>query len=281
MVWQEMGRESAATGSIAMRVALSIEHFEPSRGGGETFARNFARMLRQEGHEVHVFTLSWDAAEEGFIYHQIPKPSQLRRFAFARRARKMLAAERFDLIHGFGKSIYMDILRPGGGVHRAWQDHEVRSSKGKAAKLKRRIKQWGSLDQQLVLRLEKLQFGPGRKHLIIAVSRLVRDEIIRHYGCEPERIRVIHNGANLAAFTPQMRQHHRAPVRSELGLKPDEIALLFVGHNFQRKGLQALIRALPLLRRTGRSFRLVVVGQGERDPCDRLASLLGVSRLIH
>ncbi len=32
-----------------MKIALTIEHFEPRRGGGETYCRNFARMLLEAG----------------------------------------------------------------------------------------------------------------------------------------------------------------------------------------------------------------------------------------
>ncbi len=266
-----------------MKIALTIEHFEPGRGGGETYARNFARLLLKEGHEVHVFALSWDRSEKGPIFHQIPPPPMRlwRRYFFATRARNLVSEGRFDIIHGFGKSICMDVFRPGGGVHRAWMAHELRATTGGLARLGARLRQAFSVDQRLVLRLERSQFGPGGRHQIVAVSRLVRDEIIRYYGCEPERIAVVYNGVDLAKFNLSLREEFRGPVRSELGLEPDDVMLLFLGHNFKRKGLHALIRALPFLRGRGTRFRLVVVGKGRRLLCDRLARELGVSGLVH
>ena len=265
-----------------MKIALTIEHFEPSRGGGETYCRNFARMLRAEGHEVHVFAFTWDAAERDFVFHRIPSPPRrvFRRYFFAKNAQKLVTQEEFDIIHGFGKSIHMDVFRPGGGVHKAWMKHHVRATDGALGKLGVRLKQLVSIDQRLVLKLEKLQFGPGGRHHIVAVSNFVRAEIIKNYGCEPERITVVHNGANLAKFTPDIRGKFRAETRRELGLDHDEIMLLFLGHNFKRKGLHALIRALPYLKERDRRFRLVVVGRGRRKPCDRLAAALGVTDLV-
>lgn len=265
-----------------MKIALTIEHFEPLRGGGETYCRNFARMLLAEGHEVHVFAFSHDEAEKGFVFHRIPLPARgiLRRYFFAVRAAKLVRKHDFDIIHGFGKSIYMDILRPGGGVHRAWMEHNLRATDGFFSRLGIRFKQLASIDQRLVLHLEKIQFGPGRKHHIIAVSNLVRDEIIRHYGCEPRRIHVVHNGANLEKFTPGLRARFRADTRRELGLDDDEVALLFLGHNFKRKGLHALIRALPFLEPKKVPFRVIVVGKGRKKFCDRLAGRLGVAGRI-
>ena len=265
-----------------MKIALTIEHFEPRRGGGETYCRNFARMLKNEGHEVHVFAFSWDERETGFIFHRISAPPRklFRRHFFALRAREMVMAEKFDIIHGFGKSITMDVFRPGGGVHRAWMEHHLRATPGVFPRLALRLRQATSLDQRLVLRLERAQFGPGGRHHIIAVSRLVESEIRRWYGCEPERIHVVYNGANLHQFTADVRQRFRAETRRRLGLDDDELALLFLGHNFKRKGLHALIRALPFLKGHDRRFRVVVVGKGRRAPCDRLAERLGVADLI-
>ncbi len=187
------------------------------------------------------------------------------------------AQERFDIIHGFGKSVHMDIFRPGGGVHRAWMAHNLRATDGFLRKLAVRFKQFTSIDQRLVLRLERMQFGPGGRHQIIAVSNLVRAEIIRHYGCEPERIHVVHNGANLKQFSDDIRERFRSDTRRQLGLAENEIALLFLGHNFKRKGLHALIRALPFLREKETPFRVIVVGKGRRSLCDRLAAELGVT----
>lgn len=263
-----------------MKVALSIEHFEPRRGGGETYCRNFARMLMERGHEVHVYAFTWDEEEKGPIYHRLPTPplKLFRRYAFAMRAKEQLERESFDVIHGFGKSVYMDVFRPGGGVHRAWMEHEVRATDGLLPKVHARLRQALSLDQRLVLKLERMQFGPGGRHHIVAVSNLVKDEMVHWYGCEPERISVVHNGANLSKFTLDIREKHREGTRRELGLN-DEVMLLFLGHNYKRKGLHALIRALPMLKGKAK-FRLVVVGKGRRGPCDKLAQELGVSELI-
>lgn len=265
-----------------MKIALTIEHFEPQRGGGETYCRNFARMLLKEGHEVHIFAVTHDEAEKGFIFHRVPLPPRRlwRRYFFAVRAEKLVRQEDFDIVHGFGKSIYMDVFRPGGGVHRAWMAHNLRATHGLLPRLGVRLKQLTSIDQRLVLHLEKRQFGPGERHHIVAVSKLVRAEIIRHYGCEPERIHVVYNGANLGIFTSDLRERFREEMRRGLGLAENEIALLFLGHNFKRKGLHALIRALPLLREKQIPFRLIVVGKGRRRPCNQLADALGAANLI-
>jgi len=204
----------------------------------------------------------------------------LRDYSWALRTRDLLLKDRFDIIHGFGKSIYMDTFRPGGGVRRAEFEYKARRARGAAGRAWNRLRNMTRLQHQLLLRLERRQFAPGRAHHIIAVSRMVGSEITQYYRCEPERITIIHNGADLARFTPDLREKLRKPARQELGLPEDEIMVLLVGHNYKRKGVRFLIRALPLLRRLGKPFRVVVVGRGRPAPCDRLARRLGVGDLI-
>jgi UDP-glucose:(heptosyl)LPS alpha-1,3-glucosyltransferase len=204
----------------------------------------------------------------------------LRDYSWALRTRDLLLKEKFDVIHGFGKSVCMDVYRPGGGVRRAELEYKARMAKGAARRAWVRFRNGMRPQHQLLLRLEKIQFAPGGAHEIIAVSHMVRSEIMQYYHCEPERITVIHNGADLARFTPDLRERLRKPARQELGLSDNEIMLLLVGHNYRRKGVPFLIQALPPLRGLGMPFRAVVVGQGRRTPCDRLARKLGVSDLI-
>jgi UDP-glucose:(heptosyl)LPS alpha-1,3-glucosyltransferase len=204
----------------------------------------------------------------------------LRDYSWALRTRDLLLKEKFDIIHGFGKSVYMDIYRPGGGVRRAELEYKARLAGSAVGRAWVRFRNGMRPQHRLLLRLERIQFGPGGAHEIVAVSHMVRNEIMQYYGCEPERITVVHNGADLARFTPELRQRLRKPARQELGLPEDEIMLLLVGHNYRRKGVPFLIRALPLLQRLAMPFRVFIVGQGRRAPCDRLARKLGVADLI-
>lgn len=271
-----------------MRIALTIESFDPAKGGGETYARNFSRALVRAGHEVHVYASLLGPPEQGMSYHLVPPtPMHLfRRYAFARRAREMLEQESFDIIHGFGKSVYMDVYRPGGGVHRAWLEQELEAADGPAGRWLARVQQTLSLDDHLVLQLERQQFGGRDGAHIIAVSRMVRDQMREHYRTPQERITVIYNGVDLERYRPQLRAVHRERMRRELGLG-EEVALLFVGHNFKRKGLAPAIKALPMLRHWRVPLRLLVLGAGRRERyrglierlrCRELVQFLGPSR---
>jgi len=254
-----------------VRIALVIEYFDPARGGVEVCADQLGRGLMDAGHEVHVFTNEWNPSLEGYVFHRVPKmPMKLfRRYAFARRASALVSEMSFDIVHGFGRSSSLDVFHAEGGVHRRWLELEPIAAGGAWKGALARLKRWLSPDNRLVLRLEAEQFRNDSTHLI-AVSNMVRDEMQRFYSVPAERIHLVYNGVELDRFHPRNRERYRQAVRSELGLK-DEVVLLFVGHNFKRKGLHAAIRALPLLDHGPALVRLLVLGAGKQK---RYAKLL-------
>ena len=70
---------------------------------------------------------------------------------------------------------------------------------------------------------------------------MVADEIVDLYGYPTDKIDLVRNGIPLAKFQfdPDLRERSR----SELKLKPDQIALLFAGSGWERKGLLFAIEA--------------------------------------
>ena len=79
-----------------------------------------------------------------------------------------------------------------------------------------------------------------------------------------ERIRLVYHGTDNQRFSPAHRDRWREEVRDRLGVCEDEVLLLFVGHDYQRKGLATAVRAANRLAAEGAPVRLVVVG-GKRQ----------------
>ena len=267
-----------------MRIALTIEDFRAWRGGGEGYVDNLARALLARGHEVHVFAARFDAVPDGIITHQVPIGHLLsKRVSFALRCARLLEKGRddFDIIHGFGKSIRMDVFRPGGGVHRAWRQMEPRSVEGSGRRLWRRLRRSVSPDQRLVLRLESKQFrsDPGGPQ-IIANSRMVRDHILAYYRVPDERIHVIYNGVDTARFSPDNRDRFRTETRRQWGVRAADIVLLFAANNFQLKGLRPLIRAAAKLGGAHGQLRIIVMGRDRPAPYRALARRLGCAERV-
>lgn len=105
---------------------------------------------------------------------------------------------------------------------------------------------------------DRTMIGGLRFRRYVALSERVVGELQRYYGVPRERIALIPNGVNLERFSSL--PDDRAATRRALGLADDAPVLLFVGHEFDRKGLRHAIDALsqPGLG----AATLVVVGAG-------------------
>src|SRR5665811_1503383 len=85
---------------------------------------------------------------------------------------------------------------------------------------------------------------------VIAVSAGMRADILRVYPrVDPERVKVVHNGIDLAGWRrPEGEDRTRADqVVRGLGIDPDRPAVVFVGRITRQKGLPYLLRAAERL----------------------------------
>ena len=115
--------------------------------------------------------------------------------------------------------------------------------------------------------LEQAGFHSDASKVIVAVSKRVKEETIRHYKVAEEKIRVIYNGVDTAGFKPNPEL--RAQTRDQLGLSNDDFALLFCGTGFRRKGLAYAVAAVDKVP----SAKLIVVGDGKPIPHPRVTYL--------
>lgn len=100
-----------------------------------------------------------------------------------------------------------------------------------------------------------------------------REQLIRLYGADPARVRVIPPGVDLDVFGP-VSAPRRAALRAERGLDDEQFLVLFVGRLQALKGPQVLIDAIAgwrehapeLLRRTRVVMLGAASGSGLADP---------------
>lgn len=113
---------------------------------------------------------------------------------------------------------------------------------------------------------DRWMIGGLRYRIFVAVSARVAAELQRLYAVPSSRIRVISNGIDLQRFNRSAES--RDAIRHEFNIPSDAKLLLFVGHEFQRKGLAHVIGALDKL---GDDTWLLVVGSDNPAPYRRLA----------
>jgi len=265
-----------------MRFAIGLREFSKRKGGAERYLVDFCRRMVTEGHEVHVYAEHWDAEDSEIHFHLVKTlrfPKSLRLLSFAMRATEEMIDGKYDITFGVGNTLRADVLQPHGGVHWAWfwrslgaYDHPILWM----IKFLGRVlspKQWASGW------IEDAPYRRGSFPKVVAISDMVKQDMMKWYRIPEERIVVVYNGVDTEHFHPRNRQH-RGEIRRRHGLG-EEWVILFVSNNFRMKGLGFLIKALSKIRRASPlSFKLLVLGRDRRDSYARLARESGISEEV-
>jgi glycosyltransferase involved in cell wall biosynthesis len=112
---------------------------------------------------------------------------------------------------------------------------------------------------RLIMALERRVYRrPGTQ--LVAVSRLVSRHLEEFF--QRSDACVVPNAVDTARFAPRIRVQRRETVRGELRLSPDIFALLMIGNDWAKKGLEALLQCLAECRNL--PLTLLVVGRDDR-----------------
>jgi UDP-glucose:(heptosyl)LPS alpha-1,3-glucosyltransferase len=212
-----------------LKIALIRRGFSRS-GGAEAYLKRLARGLCDAGHQGQLVTTpEWPANEWSFgpLAH-VPGKSPTQ---FADEVEKLRPHLQCDVIMSLERIWRCDVYRAGDGVHRAWLDR--RAKFGGAME---RIAVALNRKHRALLELEDSPFRHGKARRVIANSQMVKREMIDLYSYPAEQIDVVYNGVPVESFRSVPEK--RASSRSVLGLTADEIAILFVGSGWERKGLR-------------------------------------------
>ena len=81
-------------------------------------------------------------------------------------------------------------------------------------------------------------------------SHMVKEEILRYYQVDSKKIEVIHNGVEWQEMEKDFQEWTtlRKKQLDTHHLHSERFQFLFVGHNYQRKGLAPLLKGLSLLK---------------------------------
>ena len=254
-----------------MRLAFVKKRFS-IHGGAERYLQTLIEYLKKAGHEIHVFANKW-ADEEGIIFHKVnilPFSSFLSTLTFNMNTRSRVTGHEsrfYECVVSFERTTHQDIYRAGEGCHAEWLG--IRSA------IEPPYKNLSFKINPLhiaLLNIEKELFSKTR--LIIANSKMVKDQIIKHYAVPEERIAIIYNGVDLKRFSPENKYKWREGVRNSLNISEGSKLLLFVGSGFERKGLKTLINAIPFVKDD--NIKVLIIGKGDIEKYRALAERLGV-----
>ena len=259
----------------APRIALIRQKYNPA-GGAERFVTRAIRALAGQGADITLITRKWDRDPAQRVVELTPwyLGSTWRDWSFSRAVCRHLRHTHYDLVQSHERLACCDIFRAGDGVHREWLMQRAR-----AMTPLRRMAMHISPHHIYTLHAERQMFASARLRMVICNSRMVKEEIVRHYGLRQDQLTVIYNGIDLEEFNPGQRDLLRSAQRQALGIAADALLLLHVGSGFERKGLETILRAMA---RSPTACHLVVVGSDKREERYKaLAGELGITSRVH
>lgn len=256
-----------------MKLAFCLFKYFPYGG----LARDFIRIAREchaRGHEIHVYTMSWQGEiEPEFHLHLIDvnqKQNHTRIRAFAEKVKPLLDAGHYDLVIGFNKMPHLDVYYTADICYLARENARKRF-------FYRLLPRYRTLTQ-----FERAVFAPDNKTEIMVISRIQEHEYLKCYQTEEERIHFLNPGIARDRIAPNNAADIRAKTRRENHITDNQILLLHVGSGFKAKGLDRTIRALAALPEELKSrTQLFVLGQDNAATFEKLAHKLKVQDRVH
>jgi len=248
--------ERPQCGLGGMKIGLSANAL--GHGGGiERYVRDLICGLAVRGIEPAVFTRRLDTSlpESRFVEpHPISAsllPTKLRDHWFSWRLRDARRRAGVDVLISCTRVDSADIAICG-GTHLGFLRAAGRRTK---------------TSDRWQIALERRYYA--RAKVIVAHSKLVRNELRELYGIEESKICVLYPPIDSARFIP-VDGARRRELRQQYGFRDDEVVLLFPSGSHERKGLPAIKNALEDM---GLPVVVAVAGRAPRRTSGRIRYL--------
>ena len=254
-----------------LRIAVLNRHFGYRFGGAERYAAAIAEALAST-HEVHVFAQDIEHHHPGITYHPVSRPFKRPRWVnqlwFALQTWRM-TRRGFDVVHSHENTWHGHVQTVHVRPFRMGLFHGLSTGK--------RWLRWLSLftSPRLITYwcLEAARFSPQADRRVVATSSSVMLETVAAYPHTASMMEVIPPGVELPAS-----RLPAAAARAALRLPADVPLALFVGNDFDKKGLPTLLEALAQTS----GLHLAVVGQGRHlERYQQQMQALGLTERVH
>ncbi len=250
-----------------MKIACAIIHALHTHSS--KYILEVSKHWIKAGHEVEVFTNKFDKFPKGVNVHYLPVPFEnfnLREAfftlesTFAVNLHKIF--KRYDITLAQATRFFTPKVCYQQFTYKAWA----------------RMNELNDLRHRIVMNIEGRNLKRCKR--IIAMSELVKNEIIKWHGIGAEKIDVVYSGVDTKLFSPKNRRKYRKEIRERFGIG-DEPILLFVGSPFRRKGLNYLVESLFSV---DHDYKLIILGKSfENDNIEKYmkqADSFGAARNI-
>jgi len=256
-----------------MKLAFCLFNYFPYGGLQRDFMR-IARVCRQRGHDIHVYTMQWEGEVDPSVELHLMTAkgwqNHTRSRHFANQVKSQLEKEHFDLVIGFNKMPHLDLYYAADVCYVA----RIQEQRGFFNRLLPRYRQLAAFEQAV--------FARGKTTEIMLISSQQQPGFVNFYQTENERFHLLPPGIAKDRIAPANAAEIRIDMRRSYQMSDDDILLLMVGSGFKTKGLDRAIRGFATIpTKLKQRSHLFVIGQDNPRPFMKLAKQLGVDHQLH
>lgn len=248
-----------------MNLAFALFHYFPY-GGLERDMLTIARVCRERGHDITIYTSGWQGDKPiDIAVVELPllaRSNHGRAQEFAARLHKRRDPQH-DALIGFNKMPGLDVY------------YAADTCFAKKAFEERNFFYRLTPRCHAFLALEKAVFARESRTEILMIAEAQIDFYQQYYQTPRERLHLLPPSVRRDCVMPDNYTEQRAQVRAQHNLNDSDILILFVGSDYRRKGLDRVLRGIAALNPTLRNrVKLWVVGQ------DKTAAYLNLARTL-
>jgi UDP-glucose:(heptosyl)LPS alpha-1,3-glucosyltransferase len=181
-----------------------------------------------------------------------------RDWSFARAACRDVRRSQPSLVEAHDRLLCCDVYRASDGVHAAWIAEKIKDSSAVA-----RVALDISPHSRYLLAMEKRLYASTWLRAVICNSRMVKEEIRRHYGVAESKLHVIYNPVDGELFHPGVRDD-RGAILARHGIPADAPVFLVVARNPSRVDVDSAIDAFAGQNAAARMIVLLGTERGTR-----------------
>ena len=253
-----------------MKIACILFKYFPFGGLQRDFYR-IASACARRGHEIEVFTLSWQGSKpDNFKVTIVPSrfmSNHQRYKRFELWLQDYFRTYPVDVVVGFNKVAQLDIYYAADSCY----EEKAQTMRSRLYRLSNRYKYFYGAERSV--------FAPEAKTEILLISAAQQAVFQTHYGTSEERFHLLPPGISKDCKATGDTSRRRSSWRQKFNLSADALLILLVGSGFKTKGLdRALLamRALPehLLAQS----RFIAIGQDNPKRFCAYAKKLGLRK---
>jgi len=253
------------------------------KGGIERYTTEIANGMINKGHNIYLLTseMDVDIPEAKILKINLPqKPEWLKVLIFALKSytqiKKIKKQFPIDLVVSNGSATFLADVVIAHSVHidSIIKTNKINSTESKSLMVFLRGLFRYVWPKNLAINFVELIAYKKAKN-IIAVSSEIKKDLQKSFNIRSSKITVVPNGVDIEKFHPNTL--YREEVRKKYNVNENIFLILFVGHEFKRKGLEYVIRALPLV---SNNITLIIAGNDSLYPYNELIEKLNIKEKI-